>query len=157
MFAVADATVIAAVDQHRDQVPGTTVGITIENAEGNHIVLDLGDGRHAFYAHLKPGSLTVQSGDRVARGEQIANVGNSGSSDGPHLHFHVMDSPSSLVADGLPYVFDVFELTGQITPLAEALPYVEAQEPLPVRTENVGSCQNQLPLGSDIVTFPAAT
>ena len=93
VFAVADATVIAAVDQHPDQLPGTTVGITIENAEGNHIVLDLGDGRYTFYAHLKPGSLTVKSGDRATRGQQIANVGNSGSSDGPHLRFHVMDSP----------------------------------------------------------------
>ena len=68
-----------------------------------------------------------------------------------------MDSPSSLVADGLPYVFDVFELIGQIPPMAEALPYEETQEPLPVATDNIGSRQNQLPLGSDVVTFPAAT
>jgi hypothetical protein len=154
VLAVADATVIAAVDRYPDQVAGTTVGVTIENAEGNHIVLDLGDGRYAFYAHLKPGSLTVQTGDRVTRGQRIAMVGNSGSSDGPHLHFHVMDSPSALVADGLPYVFDTFDLTGQIPPLAEAFPYVEAQEPLPVTTERTGARQNQLPLGSDIVTFP---
>src|SRR5215203_2532405 len=43
VFAVADATVIAAVNQFSDQVTRKSVGITIENAEGNHVVLDLGD------------------------------------------------------------------------------------------------------------------
>jgi hypothetical protein len=82
VLAVADATVVNAVDIYEDQVPGQTVGITLENADGNHILLDLGDGRYAFYAHLLPGSVTVAEGDRVSTGQQIAELGNSGSSDG---------------------------------------------------------------------------
>ncbi len=36
--------------------------MTLENADGNHVVLDLGDGRYAFYAHLKAGSVVVRAG-----------------------------------------------------------------------------------------------
>ena len=155
VLAVADATVVKAVDVYADQVPGQTVGITLENADGNHIVLDLGDGRYAFYAHLLPGSVSVRDGDRVTKGQQIAELGNSGSSDGPHLHFHVMDGLSVLSSDGMPYVFDVFDLTGAIPPLAEAAPYYERQEPIPISTEGVGPRQNELPLGGDVMTFAA--
>jgi hypothetical protein len=154
VVAVADATVVVAVDRYPDQVPGQTVGVTLENADGNHVILDLGDGAYAFYAHLAPGSITVQAGDRVTQGQLIGRLGNSGSSNGPHLHFHVMDHPSALVADGLPYVFERFDLTGQIPPLAEAAPYYEAQQPLPITTTNAGPRRDELPLGSDVVTFP---
>ncbi len=128
--------------------------MTLENADGNHIVLDLGDGSYAFYAHLEPGSITVKAGDRVTQGQQIGRLGNSGSSDGPHLHFHVMDHPSALVADGLPYVFARFDLTGRIPPLADAAPYYEAQQSLPITTADAGPRRDELPLGSDVVTFP---
>jgi len=154
VLAVADATVVAAVDAYPDQVPNAATGITLENAEGNHIILDLGEGRFALYAHLKPGSVGVRVGERVQRGQVIAELGNSGSSTGPHLHFHVMDSPSGLVADGVPYGFDQFELIGQAPPLAELLVFDEAQEPVPIDTHDAGPRQDALPLGRDVVSFP---
>jgi murein DD-endopeptidase MepM/ murein hydrolase activator NlpD len=49
------------------------------------VILALGKGRFAFYAHLKPGSLRVKRGDRVREGEVLALLGNSGSSTGPHF------------------------------------------------------------------------
>jgi peptidase M23-like protein len=154
VFAVSDATVVAAIDQYEDQVPGQTVGITLDNADGNHVVLDLGDGHFAFYAHLKPGSVLVQEGDTVTRGQLIAEAGNTGSSDGPHLHFHVMDGPSVLASDGLPYVFADFEVSGRMPPLSEALHYYEAQLPVPIDTASAGERQAELPLGGDVVVFP---
>jgi hypothetical protein len=155
VVAVADAVVVKAVDGIPDQTPGQPLqDVTFDNADGNHVILDLGDGRFALFAHLKPGSVAVAAGDRVTRGQLIGELGNSGSSTGPHLHFHVMDAPSALVADGLPYVFDAFELTGAIPPLAEALMFVEAQEPLPIDTQDAGPRRNALPLGSDVIDFP---
>jgi hypothetical protein len=65
-----------------------------------------------------------------------------------------MDSPSSLVADGLPYGFDQFELTGQGPPLDELLALDEAQEPVPIDTQDAGPRRDALPLGRDVVTFP---
>ena len=153
VLAVADARVAQAVDAYQDQVPGQTVGITLANADGNFITLDLGGGRFAFYAHLKPGSVRVKPGETVRRGQQIAESGNTGSSDGPHLHFHVMDGPSPLASDGLPYAFDSFELTGRIPPLAEASKYYEAQQPVPIDRGPAGARRNALPLGGAVVRF----
>jgi len=154
VLAVADATVVAAVDQYPDQIPNATTGVPPEEPEGNHIILDLGEGRYAMYAHLKPGSLTVQAGERVQHGQVIGELGNSGNSTGPHLHFQVMDAPSALVADGLPYVFADFELTGTVPPLTELLELDRTQQPVPIDTRVVGPRHDALPLGRDMVTFP---
>lgn len=154
VYAVADATVVTAIDSFEDQLPGQTVGITLENADGNHVVLDLGDSQYAFYAHLKPGSVLVQAGDTVTRGQPIAEVGNTGSSDGPHLHFQVMDGPSALASDGRPYVFATFEVTGRMPPLDEVERSYQRQEPVPIDTASAGERQDALPLGGDVVQFP---
>ena len=54
---------------------------------GTVIVLDHGDGMQTFYSHL--GTLEVEPGQQVARGEIIATVGSTGKSTGPHVHFEV--------------------------------------------------------------------
>jgi hypothetical protein len=88
--------------------------VALENASGNHVVLDLGAGRFAVYEHLKPGSVRVKPGARVRRGDVIAALGNTGSSSGgPHLHLHVSNANATLAAEGLPYVFDAFEVLGE--------------------------------------------
>ncbi len=157
VLAVADGTVVAAVDAYPDQVPGKASGVTLANADGNHVVLDIGEGRCAFYAHLKPGSVRVRRGDTVTRGQQIGEAGNSGSSDGPHLHFHIMDGPSALASDGMPYVFANFGLAGRIPPLDKSLKYYEAQEPVPIDRTHKGERRNQLPLSGAVVVFPDST
>jgi hypothetical protein len=61
VLAVADAEVVAAADGFKDQVPGELpTDITLEELLGNHVMLDLGNGYFAFYAHLKPNSVTVK-------------------------------------------------------------------------------------------------
>ncbi|NKZ02928.1 M23 family metallopeptidase [Actinomadura latina] len=72
---------------------------------GNSVTLDLGDGVHAVFAHLRRGSLRVAKGDRVRAGDVLGEVGNSGNSSEPHLHFHLMDRPRPLAAAGIPFAF----------------------------------------------------
>jgi pimeloyl-ACP methyl ester carboxylesterase len=157
VLVVADATVVEAVDRYPDLLVGEPrEAVTPENAGGNRVVLDLGEGRFAVYAHLQAGSVTVHPGDRVTLGQPIAKVGSSGTSGGPHLHFQVTDRPSVIVGDGLPYVFAAFELTGQTPPLAEVVPYYDTLEPIPITAERTGPRHDELPLGRDVVTFPVA-
>jgi hypothetical protein len=157
VFAVADATAVDAVDRFPDQIEGDHYPITLENVTGNRVILDLGEGRFAFYAHLRPGTVAVRGGERVRRGQQIGELGNSGNSHGAHLHFHLMDGPSALAADGLPYEFDAFDLTGHTPPLEELVELYEAALPLPVDPRGAGPRRNALPLGGDVITFPGPT
>jgi murein DD-endopeptidase MepM/ murein hydrolase activator NlpD len=100
VLAVADATVTEVLDELDDQVPGSLpdpATITFANVDGNHFTLDLGQGLYAFYTHLKNGSLRGTKGNRVKRGQELGRLGNSGNTSAPHLHLHVMTTPSDSV------------------------------------------------------------
>lgn len=119
IFAVADASVVSVKDGLPDNIPRTAAGfitavpITMDNVAGNAIVLDLGDGQFAYYAHMKPGSVRVKAGDRVKRGEWLGQIGNSGDARWPHLHFQVTAGPDILASEGLPYVIDHYRAKGE--------------------------------------------
>jgi murein DD-endopeptidase len=93
------------------------VPITLETLGGNYLLLDLGRGYSAFYAHLQPGSLRVKVGDKVSRGQVLGLLGNSGNSDAPHLHLHVADAKSPSGAEAVPFVFASFEVQGTVKSL----------------------------------------
>ncbi|MGV7209351.1 M23 family metallopeptidase [Oxalobacteraceae bacterium A2-2] len=120
VLAVADGVVVAARDGMPDNIPRTPAGFTpavpptMDNLAGNFIVIDLGQGRYAQYAHLQPGSVLVQAGQRVRRGQAMARAGNSGDARQPHLHFQVASTPDFMASEGLPYVIERFRI--QVAP-----------------------------------------
>lgn len=156
VIAVADGTVVAAVNNLDDQKPGQLPDpktINVENVDGNHVVLDLGGGVYAFYAHMIKDSVVVHKGDRVKRGQLLGKLGNSGNTSAPHLHFHLMDGPSVLGSQGIPYEIDSFALAGEI-PKAQfdAAPGVEgdwSQGLLPTPSPRT----KQYPLDLNVVNF----
>ena len=99
-----------------DNVPRTKAGfrtavpITKDTIGGNFIVLDLGNGQFAHYAHLQSGTLSVKVGARVRRGQVLARVGGSGDAREPHLHFQVANALNKFAAEGVPYVIDHFRI-----------------------------------------------
>jgi len=118
ILAVADAKVVSTLDGLEDQKPGTLpdpATINLENVDGNHVVLDIGEGLYAFYAHMEKGSVLVKPGEKVTRGQVLGKLGNTGNTSAPHLHFQVMGTPSPLGSNGVPYVMDLVTVEGQIT------------------------------------------
>jgi murein DD-endopeptidase MepM/ murein hydrolase activator NlpD len=82
------AAVMAAMDG--------VVSVVGENwVYGKHIIISHGNGYKTLYAHLN--SSSVRQGDRVSRGKKIGEVGNTGYSTGPHLHFSIYDKNGKLV------------------------------------------------------------
>jgi len=76
---------------------------------GNYIILK-GEHGYAFFAHARTGSIRVKPGDIVRTGQQLAEIGHSGNSTAPHLHFHLMDGPNLINAKGVPCCFREYEL-----------------------------------------------
>lgn len=154
VIAIADGTVVKTLDEFNDNKPGDLHDpktITIRNLGGNHIVLDLGNGLYGFYAHLKRGSVKVRVGDKVRKGDKLALLGNTGNTSAPHLHFHIMDGPSVLGSNGVPYVIESFEYGGQV-PVDIFLKMTEkvggGRLAMPQRRKG------QYPLAWDIINFP---
>jgi hypothetical protein len=133
IHAVADGPVVGVLDGLPEQIPGKSPsGLPLEQYAGNNIVQDLGDGNFALYAHLKTGSVKVKAGDRLSSGQVIALLGNTGNTDGPHLHLHVMSTPDPLRSNGLPFVLSSFKLDGRITSMDTEVA-IEAGEPAPMQ------------------------
>jgi hypothetical protein len=155
VLAVADAKVASVTDGLPNQTPGQyPTNIPIEQADGNSVVLDLGTGHYALYAHLQPGQIRVHTGDSVKRGEILGLVGNSGNSVAPHLHFHVMSTPSPLAANGLPYEIDGYRVTAT-SPGTSAFDEAEAKgTPLAITAISPPrQVTNGLPLDQMVISF----
>ena len=151
VLAVADATVSVAMDDIPDsRTVDTQKVVELQDASGNYVVLDLGDGKYAFYEHLKSRSIRVRAGDRVQRGQVIAQLGYTGQSIGPHLHFHVADSNMPLNAEGVPYVFQDFKTIGAFS---SAKQFGESKPWIPAR---VRQYRLEVPPAFSIVEFPLA-
>jgi biotin carboxyl carrier protein len=145
-LAVANGTVVEVKDSIPENVPGINsraVPITLETVGGNHVIIDIGGGYYAFYAHLKPGSLKVKLGDKVKRGQVVGLVGNTGNSTEPHLHFHISDANSPLGSEGVPYRLDSFEIVGHCTMLGSGCQRSAAV-----------TRKGEVPLANTLVRFP---
>jgi hypothetical protein len=155
-IAATDGTVVLVIDGLEDQVPGELPGtsIPLDEADGNSVVVDIGDGLYMMYAHMKNGSIKVAEGDQVSRGDEIGQVGNTGNSSAPHLHFHVMDGPSPLASNGLPYVIDSFTVTGRGESTENFDAVENTETPLTiVSVDDEGPRTDELPLDLSIVDF----
>jgi murein DD-endopeptidase MepM/ murein hydrolase activator NlpD len=72
---------------------GMVVNVEVHAGYGNLVEIDHGNGLITRYAHAS--KVMVKNGDLVKRGQLVAQVGNTGRSTGPHLHFEVL-------VDGVP-------------------------------------------------------
>jgi murein DD-endopeptidase MepM/ murein hydrolase activator NlpD len=125
VLAAAEGRVVTAAigqveDPHAMQQPGETVEAYYTRLKadqmtrvaqgataiaGNYVVIDHGNGEFSLYAHLKPGSVRVHAGEMVRAGQELGQVGSSGNSTEPHLHFQVCDNADPLRCAGIPIRF----------------------------------------------------
>lgn len=145
VLAVADALVVDVHDVLEDAEPGAALPPpSLPRAGGNHVILDLGDGVWAMYGHLKARSVRVKPGDRVHAGQVLAQLGNNGNSDMPHLHFQLMNRRNFALAQGLPFEFEAFDLVG----------HTDAQGSRISALDRPSARRAELPLSLSVVNFP---
>lgn len=132
ILAVADGTVVAAVDDciesdGRLRQPGESgdefqkrlvveqnklLAQGVTKALGCYVVIRHAGGEHSHSLHLKPGSVRIRPGDTVRRGQVIGQLGHSGNSTEPHLHFHLTDGADPMYSRGLPILFENIVVEG---------------------------------------------
>jgi len=76
------ADIVAAAD-------GIVIVAQYVSGYGNTIMIDHGSGIWTVYGHIRNGGTFVKVGQKVEKGDKIAEVGSTGRSTGPHLHFEV--------------------------------------------------------------------
>lgn len=98
--------VVASIE---NAMPEVAIGDSdTRNPAGNYVALDC-SGVGVLLAHLQPGSVAVEPGERVAVGQMLGRVGNSGNTSEPHLHIHAARNstqPNLLDGDPVPLLFE---------------------------------------------------
>ena len=117
IHAVAGGRVVWAVDDRPEVPPFLPVAdnptvTTVSQFGGNGVVVKLRQGVFAHYYHLQPGSLRVRDGQHVRAGQKLGLFGNSGNTQGAHLHFGLTDGRRPLSSNSLPFEIDRFRLEG---------------------------------------------
>ncbi len=151
VLAVADGVVVAVKDGIPENTPQTkerAVPITLETIAENYVLLSIGQGRFALYAHLQPNRINVKVGDEVKLGQVLGRVGNSGNSDLPHLHFHVVNAASPLASEGVPYVLRSFRMQGVIKSNAEIV-----KDGFKPQSARESKRQMEIPIQNAVVVF----
>jgi len=128
IIAPADGTVVYARNDVPDQpAPGTVDPRLYQNVPGgpsipgNHVLLDHGNGEYSSLGHMQRGTVRVRTGDHVKQGDLLGQIGSSGGSPFPHLHYQLqMPSGLDFRADGLPARFEniSFDLLGKAMKIA---------------------------------------
>ena len=152
VLAVGNGTVVATRDGQAENKPlegqPEPASLTLDGLFGNYVVIDLGGGNFAGYAHLKRGSVAVKVGDVVARGQVIGALGQSGNSAAPHLQFQVASAATFEGSEGVPYAFDTLDSYG---PESEAQLFGMGDRWKPAKVKQGAG---QLPLSDTVVAFP---
>jgi murein DD-endopeptidase MepM/ murein hydrolase activator NlpD len=75
---------------------------------GNYLIIDHLNGEYSWFGHLKQGSVKVKVGQQVRQGQVIAQMGASGDSLFPHLHYELRNGIGARAVEGLPSYFNNF-------------------------------------------------
>ncbi len=73
-----------------------------KDPRGNYIIIKHKNNEYSLIAHIKKDSFKVKIGDIVETGQLLAKVGNSGNTEGPHIHFQIQDNEDFNNCNGIP-------------------------------------------------------
>ncbi len=111
LYAVCDAVVLDVITGVEDNKPGA---MNPSQPLGNAVVLKTANDEYIFYAHFELGTIKVEKGQNVKKGQYLGNCGNSGNSSEPHLHLHIQDGPDVFSDVGAKCYFESIVVNGEL-------------------------------------------
>ncbi|WP_299123257.1 peptidoglycan DD-metalloendopeptidase family protein [uncultured Tenacibaculum sp.] len=109
VIAPVEGEIVSVINGVKDNIPGH---INRYYYSGNTVILKTKNNEFLFFGHLKNQSIKVKVGDKVTKGQTLAQIGNSGASYYPQLHFHVQNIEDINGADGVKCFFDKVNVNG---------------------------------------------
>jgi murein DD-endopeptidase MepM/ murein hydrolase activator NlpD len=103
IIAPANGSIVEVIDGIFENSPGTHNPYA---QIGNTIIIQHSNKEYSVLAFLKQGSIRVKVGDRITRGQVLAQCGSSGNATEPLLHYHLQDSPYLQTAKGIKFYFE---------------------------------------------------
>ena len=98
--------------------------------------------------------MPLKVGDNLTAGKSLGKLGNSGNTDAPHLHFHIMDGPDPLASNGLPFEIRSFDLSNQIVNMDNLSAVTDTGGAAQFATGvDTGPRSNQMPLTLDVMMY----
>lgn len=101
-----DGTVVQVIKNSNVNTPNEPTN------PGNMVRIDHGNGFQTRYLHLAYGTVNVNVGDKVKRGQILGYMGNTGNSFGAHLHFEVLKDGNRI--DPTPYLYKDFPRSNNV-------------------------------------------
>ncbi len=107
IYAPLDGWVIEVVDEYPNThiTKDRKIINDCNDPRGNHIIIKHPKGEYSCICHLEKNTIKVKEGDFVKEGEVLAKVGNSGNTQGPHIHFQVQLGQDTNKSKGIPITF----------------------------------------------------
>lgn len=102
VYAAANGRITEVVDSMTSDIFGEP---DRENPGGNYVILDIGNGKYFYVAHLMKDKIPVEEGQVVQKGDILGYIGNSGNTSFPHLHIHVQNKPTADAEGRITYPF----------------------------------------------------
>lgn len=116
VLAAAAGVVMGVRDGMPDILRDDPAAVPVDGREcGNGVLIDHGDGWQTQYCHMKQGSIAVQTGDQVAAGDVLGQIGLSGQTVFPHLHLAVRKDGETVD----PFAPDVTNACGTVDDAAD--------------------------------------
>jgi len=118
IFSPGNGKILEMENQIEDNVPGQ---MNPSNPLGNYVIIDHENGEYSFMAHFKKGSIIVNIGESITKGQKIGKCGNSGNSSEAHLHYHIQKTSVFGKGEGLPAQFKNYIVNGEIMLIGEPI------------------------------------
>lgn len=107
VYAPSDGWVVEIIDKYKNThiTKDRKIINDCDNPRGNHIIIKHNHGEYSTICHFEKGTFNVRIGDLVKEGQLIGKVGNSGNTQGLHIHFQIQLGIDPDNSKGVPITF----------------------------------------------------